>query len=412
MHTLDGGGSRLRMAHGSAVAWSVGWLAWMLGAGAATADVPTLPPGAEEVTVRGQDDDGLLSKFSPSRMYDAAKRSVGLGPNQQVAKSAFEEAEKTFIEATALEGSQRDKRFLDAAKLYKKAADRWPDSAMEEDSLFMLGESYFFADRYPKSSNAYEQLVKKYQNTRHMDTVDKRRFAIGRYWIEHEEANPDWPVTPNLVSRDRPVFDKFGHGVRVLDKIRFDDPTGKLADDATMAAGVAQFKAGNYARADELFADLRRSFPNSEHQFQAHMLGLKCKLQIYQGPDYSLKPMDDAEEIVKQIQRQFPQEAEQEREFLVTTWKEVRMNKALHDWTMAKYYDRRDEYGAAREYYARVRDQYSDTSLSTDAKERLAQIGGEPDKPSPPAPWLTEMFPTPDREKPLVARGPLDNLKR
>ena len=134
-------------------------------------------------------------------------------------------------------------------------------------------------------------LVKKYPNSRYMDTVDKRRFAMGRYWIEHQEVNPDWPVTPNLLGKDRPLFDKFGHGVRVLDKIRFDDPTGKLADDATMAAAVAQFKAGNYARADELFTDLRRSFPNSEHQFQAHVLSLKCKMKIYQGP--GLQPETD-----------------------------------------------------------------------------------------------------------------------
>ncbi len=413
MHTLGGGSSRPRIERWSAVAWSVGWLVWTLGGCAATAEVPALPSVAEEATVRGQDnDDGLLGKFSPSSMYDAAKRRVGLGPNQQIAKRAFEDAEKTFIEATSMEGNQRQKRFLDAAKLYKKAADRWPDSALQEDALFMLGESYFFADRYPKSSNAYELLVKKYQNTRHIDTVDKRRFAMGRYWIEHQDANPDWPVTPNLLSRDRPVFDKFGHGVRVLDKIRFDDPTGKLADDATMAAAIAQFKAGEYAPTDELFADLRRSFPNSEHQFQAHVLGLKCKMKIYQGSDYSLKPMDDAEEILKQTQRQFPQEAEKKHEFLVATWKEIRMNKALHDWSMAKYYDRRDEYGAAREYYARVRDQYSDTSLAGDAKERLAQIGDQPDKPGQPVPWLTELFPTPDREKPLVARNPLENLKR
>ena len=153
--------------------------------------------------------------------------------------------------------------------------------------------------------------------------------------------------------------------------------------------------------------DLRRSFPNSEHQFQAHVLSLKCKLQIYQGPDYSLKPMDDAEEILKQIHRQFPQEAAQEREYLANTWKEIRMNKALHDWSMAKYYDRRNEYAAARDYYQRIRDQYSDTSLAGEAAERLEQIADEPVKPDDPVPWLTRMFPTPDREKPLVAPQPV-----
>ena len=122
--------------------------------------------------------------------------------------------------------------------------------------------------------------------------------------------------------------------------------------------------------------------------------------------------MDDAEEILKQIHRQFPQEAAQEREYLTNAWKEIRMNKAMHDWSMAKYYDRRNEHGAAREYYQRVRDQYSDTSLAGEAAERLAQIADEPDKPDDPVPWLTRIFPTPDREKPLALRNPLDSLKR
>ena len=388
-------------------------MVWCLTSCAVTADVPQSSPVSGRNTVRGQDEaDGLLEQMNPTRLYDAAKRTVGLGPNQQVARQAFEEAEKVFVEATSLEGGQRKKRFVDAAGLYEKAADRWPDSTLQEDAMFMLGESFFFADHYPKSAQAYETLVKKYPNTRYIDAVDKRRFAMGRYWIEHQEVNPDWPVTPNLFDKDRPLFDKFGHGVRVLDKIRFDDPTGKLADDATMAAAVAQFKAEDYGRADELFTDLRNSFPNSEHQFQAHVLSLKCKLKIYQGPDYSLKPMDDAEAILKQIHRQFPQQVAEEREFLTNAWKEIRMNKALHDWSMAKYYDRRNEHGAAREYYQRVREQYSDTSLAEEAAKRLDQLAEKPAKPDDPLPWLTRIFPTPERQKPLALRNPLDSLRR
>ncbi len=404
----ENGGARLPV-----VIWTASSLFWCLTGCAAIGEVPGPTGDAGPGTVRGQDEsDGLMSQLNPTRFLESAKKSVGLGPDEGIAKESFGQAEKIFVEATSLEGEQRKDRFLEAAKLYKKAADRWPDSALQEDAMFMLGESRFFADRYPDSAEAYEALIKKYPNTRYMDTVDKRRFAMGRYWIEHQEVDPDWPVTPNLLAKDRPLFDKFGHGVRVLDKIRFDDPTGKLADDATMAAAVAKFKAGDYGRADELFADLRHSFPNSEHQFQAHVLSLKCKLKIYQGPDYSLKPMDDAEAILKQIHRQFPQEAAQEREFLANAWKEIRMNKALHDWSMAKYYDRRNEYAAAREYYERVKEQYSDTSLAGEAEERLAKIADEPDKPEPPAPWLTRMFPTPDREKPLMARNPLESMKR
>ncbi len=57
--------------------------------------------------------------------------------------------------------------FAEAATQFKDAAERWPDSALEEDAMFMSGEGYFFADRYPKANEAWEKLLKKYPNSKH-----------------------------------------------------------------------------------------------------------------------------------------------------------------------------------------------------------------------------------------------------
>ena len=88
------------------------------------------------------------------------------------------------------------------------------------------------------------------------------------------------------------------------------------------------------------------------------------------------------------------------------------MNKAMHDWEMAHYYDNRKQYAAARQYYERVRENYGDTSLAGDAAERIEEIADKAPKPDQPLPWLSRMFPTPEREKPLVARNPLESLRR
>ena len=198
----------------------------------------------------------------------------------------------------------------------------------------------------------------------------------------------------------------------MLEQIRLDDPTGELADDATMAAGAACFADGRYYRADELFTDLRRSYPSSEHQFEAHLLSLKCKMKLYQGASYDDSPLDEAKELVKQLRRQFPVESRQHDEFLTRAWKEVRMNEAIREMKFAKYYDNRQEFRAARRRYEIVARDYRDTSLSHEAEERLAAIGDLPDKPPQRLAWLADLFPTPDREEPLVARNPLDAIRR
>ena len=109
----------------------------------------------------GQDDIGFLRYVDPTRAIDSAKAASGFGPDRDLAKSTFDEAEAIFLEATKLEGKQRKKRFMAAAGKYEKAAKRWPTSVIEEDSMFMASESYFFADYYPKASESYAMLVKR-----------------------------------------------------------------------------------------------------------------------------------------------------------------------------------------------------------------------------------------------------------
>lgn len=387
--------------------------------GCTTTGVANLPApaglGESQVQYRGQDEDdegGLLGSWGPETIYRKAKSAAGYGPDETIAKSAFDQGDTKFKEATALKGAARREAFLEAAEKFKQAAARWPKSTIEEDALFMLGESYFFADHYPKSAEVFDKLLTKYENTRYVKTVGTRRFAMADYWIKHQKEDPDWAFNPNLTDEDRPLFDKFGHGLRVLDRIRLQDPTGKLADDATMRAAIASFEADQFMRADELFEDLRHSFPSSEHQFMAHLFGVKCKLKVYQGPQYSIKPMDEAELLLKQIRAQFPTEIEGHREFLNNAYREVRRNKALYDWEMAKYYDNRREFGAAIHYYRQVAQKYGDTNLAKEAETRLAKLGDAPPKPEQKLPWLAKLFPTPEREKPLVARNPLEKLRR
>lgn len=371
------------------------------------------PNSTASVQVRGQNpsESSVLGALDPKATLSKLRDAAGYGPDKSIAEAAFREAEEKFVAACKLKQGRRD-AFEEAGKLYKKAAARWPNSTLQEDALFMLSECYFFADRYPQASQTYEELVDLFPNTRHMDSVDKRRFAMAQYWVEHHRSNPDFAIKPNIGVKELPTFDKFGHGVRVFNKIRLDDPTGQLADDATMAAAMAHFKENHFGLADELFSDLRQSFPDSQHQFQAHLLGLQCKMKLYQGPDYSTHPLDEAEKLLKQIARLFPEEAEKHKEYLNETWKQMRLKKAQHDFGMATYYHRRKEYSAARHYYEQVMRKYSDTSLSEDAEQALSTLRDEPERPEQRLPWLVRMFPTPEREKPLVVRNPLDTLRR
>ena len=352
---------------------------------------------------------------SPTSSFNTIKHSlVAPEPDKDQAERLFAEAEEQFRTAAAMKkGDRQRKAYAKAASKYKAAAKWAPETPIEEDALMMLAECHFFSDEYTDASEAYDALTAKYQSTRHIDRIDDRRFNIGQYWIGmvKQPSSRDW--LPDISGR-RPVMDTFGHAVKVLDKIRFDNPTGKLADDATMAAAVANFEKGKYGAADILFTDIRENFPKSEHLFNAYLLGLKSKMAMYEGPDYSGVVLDDAEQLVKSMMRPiFRNDIQGHEEYLKSALKEIRLKKANREFTMAKFYDNRKEYGAARLYYERVRRDFPDTNLALESENRLAAIAPLPEAPENSLEFISKWFPEDEgKAKPLFARKTVNTKLR
>ncbi len=204
---------------------------------------------------------------------------------------------------------------------------------------------------------------------------------------------PHWPVTPNITDKTRHGFDTIGQALRVYENIRLNDPTGPLADDALMATANTYFKLGRYEDADYHYGLLRREYPRSQHQFEAHLLGLQSKLRKYQGPDYDGTALDEAEKLAKQLVTQFPDRVGAERERMQKTRAEVSAQRALRAWTRAEYYAKGKYYGAAKAYYQKIVDNYSDSKLAEESRTRLAALDGQPDRPPQRVAWLANLFP-------------------
>jgi outer membrane protein assembly factor BamD (BamD/ComL family) len=371
----------------------------------------------EEPMDEEDDDDGLaLDDFSPNNIGETVKDLAGQGTDRNLARKLYGEGEQLYgdaVDARARDPQAKlESTFLDAAKKFQAAAKRWPDSALEEDALFRAGESYFFAVRYPKANDAFEQLLKKYPNTKYLDFVGARRFQIAKYWLDWYQAKPTKFYQFNLADSSRPTSDPFGHAVRVFDRMRLDDPTGKLADDATIAAANAYLATGDYQRADQFYTDLRKTFPSSEHQFMAHYLGVKAKLSAYKGPDYAGDTLDEAETLVKQIRRQFPSESREHAEDLERSYRLIRFKKAEREWNMANYYMRRREYGGARFYFNRILEDFADTPFAEEAREKVSGIAGRPAIPPQRFEWLVKLFPDSDADQPIIATAPSSTSRR
>jgi TolA-binding protein len=374
-------------------------------------DTPTGPTGSGVRQVSFESEIGkktrektLADAIDPSKNFSRATNSVkslaGQGIDEERAKQVYAEADRIFAAAGKLEGNPRRQEFTEAAETYSRAAARWPESGLEQDAMFMIGESYYFADNYVDAEDAYERLVKKYPSTKHLDRSIGHRYLMAQYWLQRAKDDQEAFYSINATDDSKPWRDTHGHGIRVLDRIRLDDPTSPLADDATLLIANTLFARGKYVEADQYYTDLRRTFPSSEHQFDAHFLGLKAKLEMYQGPQYSGAPLNEAEELVKQLRRQFPRQTGEKQAIIDRAYAEVRMKKAEREWNDGRYFDYRGEYGSSRHYYELIIRDYPGTPHADMARERLAAIADKPDKPPEQFDWFVKIFDPEETELP------------
>jgi len=349
------------------------------------AELPPPPPGAVSMSKKAanQEKSGFeWSDLSPENLWKSAKKATGYGPNEKIARAAMKEGQDLF----------REKKYQEAAAKFATVADRSPDTPLEEDALFLQGESEFFSDQYRAAHDTYGGLLKKYANTRHLDTVVAREFALGRYWEQSYTANPSWPVTPNLTDSSKPRFDTFGYAIQAYQRVRTYDPTGPLADDSLMATANAYFRIGQYENAAFDYDQLRKEYPNSEFQMKAHVLGLQAKMRVYQGTLYEGQTLNEAGKIADTAITQFGKKLGPEYDRMVQARAQILEEKANREFTRGEYYETQKYFGAARMYYKSVVADYPSTQKAQEATARLEKIRNEPDTPPNRFAWLTGVF--------------------
>ena len=97
------------------------------------------------------DDEWSLEHLAPDYTWKEFKKAVGWGPDQQLAREAYDRGQALF----------NAKNYDEAAKEFYTASWRWPDSTMEEDAMFLEGESYFFSDHYGRCPGLVRQFAEE-----------------------------------------------------------------------------------------------------------------------------------------------------------------------------------------------------------------------------------------------------------
>jgi outer membrane protein assembly factor BamD (BamD/ComL family) len=314
-------------------------------------------------------------KTPVENLLDRSKKLFGAGADEKQARELLAAGQALY----------KQKKFAEANEKFQKAADRWPDSPLAEDALFLSAECQFFTDEYPGARKQYEGLLAKYTNSRYLDTSVQRLFAIAQYWEGVQAEAPRHIYKPNFTDDTRPRTNATAAAIEVYRKVYLNHPTGPLADDAIMAIAAASFRDGRWEQADYHYTLLRNEYPTSKHQFDAHLLGLQAKFERYQGPFYDKAALEECKKLAERLLTQFPSQLanRSERERVEKMRAEVEGQLVLRQWELAQYYQKNGHNRAAKLYYGNIVKQYPESSFAAQAREQIVALGGEPEVPEP-----------------------------
>ncbi|MCA9097645.1 MAG: outer membrane protein assembly factor BamD [Planctomycetaceae bacterium] len=316
----------------------------------------------------------------------------------ELARRANANPERGMDEFRAAEGLYEEGKFVEAESKFKAICKKHKDYLVEEDARFMLAECQFRQKRYSAAQDNYDELLKKFPSTRHMDSTTKRLYSIASTWLGNNKAeNSDrmtqvgfddvkgnvknnpldetphrFPLKPNFFDKSRPVFDTNGRALLALKAVWMNDPTGPLADDALMMTAGYYILSENYVEADHYLSILREEYPKSEYAQKAYQLGPHVKLMNYQGAMYDPKPLQEAKTLLQASMNSFDDPENQER--MQQEMEEVRARAAEEAAAMARFWERKGKPGAAAIYHELLLKNYPDTPVSEESREYLSKL--------------------------------------
>jgi len=293
----------------------------------------------------------------------------------------------------------RREDFDNAAKIFKHLANNSKNSAqLAEEARFFEAECYRRQSHYPKAVDTYIRLLNDFATGSYREQAMYHVYEIANYWLDdtREEMRQErekregkrWVVWPHFVQVDRskPFLDEEGRALDALEKVRYNDMVGPLADKALFLIGSVHFFNENYKEADHYFSQLVEMHPSSQYAAQAIELGIISKHLSTGGADYDGRKVAEARILVHKALNNYKELAEQKNEFLTRQLVGITYQQAEKDFRIAEFYRRDGHLASAYFYYEIVRRRYPGTKFADQATDRMHELKAKMEAKGVPVP--------------------------
>ncbi|MBI1322273.1 outer membrane protein assembly factor BamD [bacterium] len=187
-----------------------------------------------------------------------------------------------------------------------------------------------------------------------------------------------------------PSVDVRGHAFAALEHVRHHDPTGPLADDATLLLADAYFQAQDYETSSVYYDQFLSDFPKSPMFREAQEKAILAKINSYIGPEYDAQSLEKARELIQQTLANYPDRPREEQKKLYRMLDLITDQEAERAYMVGDYYKRTGKAMGAEFYFGKVIQKYPNSVWAEKARVQMVEVAKMPRKFSAPSKIMTQ----------------------
>jgi len=189
-------------------------------------------------------------------------------------------AESIYLQAEALAG---EKKYLQAAKEYRRVVEEVPDALFADKALFQAGVQFDLAKQYDQSIEVYNQLINRFPKSEHylaamnnlaLDYGELKNYSEAAKIYEKLAA-----ITPDSAKAQDALYNAsyfyvqakdWANAIRVNRQYVDRYPDAKDSEDMFYAIAEYYLKLDDLEHANQIYGEFASRYPNSPRTVETH----------------------------------------------------------------------------------------------------------------------------------------------
>lgn len=255
------------------------------------------------------------------------------------------------------------REYPEARRELGKLIDHYPRARETADAQYYLGRLWEDQGRLQEAFENYQMVIDKYPFSERSTEIVERQYHIGLKLLEGEGRRSEFSQVFSGVNDNI---------VNIFETIIKNGPYGNFAAPARYKIGLYYLENNMYQEARDEFEKAINDYPDSEWAKAAKYQIAVSDAQRSTDAPYDQKVTQTAVEEFRKFVEHYP-DAELS-DAAKKQIQELRNREAESQTQIARFYEKRKEYKAARMYYQAIAEDFKNSAWAADALRKIREL--------------------------------------